>query len=95
MASEPVITLRVSDMQFGAGHGFGGDQVLPSDRRHSGLAARLLQDAAYLSGEYGLRIDLVAVTGDLTQEAKPREFDQKMPPVVPILIQLRAIRSPA
>ena len=59
MASEPVVTLlHVSDMQFGARHGFGGDQVLPSDRRHSGLAARLLQDAAYLSGEYGLRIDL-------------------------------------
>ncbi|HET9895491.1 MAG TPA: hypothetical protein VFQ44_11225 [Streptosporangiaceae bacterium] len=72
-----VTILHISDLQFGAKHRFGPD---------SPLARRLLDDLSYLRDHYDLSADLVVVSGDLAEQAKPSEFEQ----VYEFLVQLPA-----
>ncbi|MEV8631077.1 pentapeptide repeat-containing protein, partial [Streptosporangium sp. NPDC051023] len=75
MSTERSITvLHVSDMQFGREHRFGAEGVTAGDRRFSSLAARLLEDVAWLGEEHGVRPDLVVASGDLAEWALPTEF---------------------
>ncbi|GAA3030903.1 eIF2A-related protein [Streptosporangium longisporum] len=69
-----VTILHVSDMQFGKEHRFGTEGITEGDRKCSSLAARLLDDLAWLQGEHELRPDLVVASGDLTEWALPTEF---------------------
>ncbi len=62
-----VAVLHISDMQFGAKHRFGPDGP---------LARRLLDDLSYLRESYNLTVDLLVVSGDLAEQAKPSEFEQ-------------------
>ncbi|MEM7151742.1 MAG: pentapeptide repeat-containing protein [Myxococcota bacterium] len=70
----PRILLHMSDPQFGRHHrpATGGTAA---DRDHDTLCARLLQDLAGLEHE-GQRVqpELVVVTGDLSEQARPSEF---------------------
>ncbi|MFF5112380.1 metallophosphoesterase [Streptosporangium sp. NPDC000509] len=69
-----ITILHVSDMQFGKEHRFGTEGVTAGDRKHSSLAARLLEDVAWLQDEHGVRPDLVVASGDLAEWALPSEF---------------------
>ena len=68
--------LHISDMQFGAHHLFGSNGLTSSDMAEGTLFSRLHQDLAALAGEYGLRPDLMVVTGDLAEWGLPSEFRQ-------------------
>ncbi|MEV4382728.1 pentapeptide repeat-containing protein, partial [Streptosporangium sp. NPDC049644] len=61
-------------MQFGKEHRFGAEGITAEDRKHSSLAARLLEDVAWLQDEHGIRPDLVVASGDLAEWALPTEF---------------------
>ncbi|MEV7008959.1 pentapeptide repeat-containing protein, partial [Streptosporangium sp. NPDC051022] len=69
-----ITVLHVSDTQFGGEHRFGTEGITAGDRRFSSLAARLLEDVAWLGEEYGVRPDLVVASGDLAEWALPNEF---------------------
>ncbi|MGC5012059.1 metallophosphoesterase [Streptosporangium sp. DT93] len=69
-----ITILHVSDMQFGREHRFGAEGITEGDRKHSSLAARLLDDVAWLRSEHNLRPDLVVASGDLAEWALPTEF---------------------
>lgn len=73
--SRRVLTLlHLSDPQFGRHHRepSGG---IAADREHDTLRARLLQDLASLTDEgEPVRPELVVVTGDLSEQARPSEL---------------------
>ena len=77
--TEELTVLHLSDLHFGAEHGFGGAGRTPGDRKHESLIGRLHEDLSKLAdGEHALWPDLVVVTGDLTQQGLPDEFQQAM-----------------
>jgi len=69
---EPAVTiLHISDMQFGKHHRF-ADPAGGFDT----LLRRLCDDLDLLSRENGLKPDIVALTGDLTEWGMKQEFEQ-------------------
>jgi WD40 repeat protein/3',5'-cyclic AMP phosphodiesterase CpdA len=65
--------LHLSDLRFG--HVRPGSDPSTAAREQSTLFATLVRDLGQLENE-GLRPDLVAVTGDLTERGLPEEFEQ-------------------
>ena len=74
--AEAVTVLHVSDMQFGANHLFGGNGLTGADQAYDTLFSGLHDDLARLARSPGLRPDLVVVTGDLAEWARPAEYEQ-------------------
>ena len=72
--SRPITLLHVSDTQFGRNHRF-GSLALPPDDTFDTLLARLGDDLQCLEQKYGLRPDLLVLSGDLAAEGLPREFN--------------------
>ena len=73
---DAVTLLHVSDPQFGKNHIFGGNGDTPADQAYDTLVVRLKDDLEQLRDSHGLRPDLMVVTGDLTEWARPAEFDE-------------------
>ncbi|HZA16703.1 MAG TPA: trypsin-like peptidase domain-containing protein, partial [Pseudonocardiaceae bacterium] len=71
-----LLVLHVSDLQFGRDRLFGGNGWIPADQANDVLFGRLHDDLDQLTEDYGLRPDLMVVTGDLTEWGLPNEFDQ-------------------
>jgi 3',5'-cyclic AMP phosphodiesterase CpdA len=71
---DAVTLLHVSDPQFGKNHIFGGNGGTPADQAYDTLVVRLIDDLGRMRESYGLRPDLMIVTGDLTEWARPAEF---------------------
>ncbi|MBW8487233.1 pentapeptide repeat-containing protein, partial [Actinomadura parmotrematis] len=77
MPSEGSVTiLHLSDLQFGEKHRHGREGVTAGDRRLSSLAARLLDDLKDVRRAEGIAPDLVVVSGDLAERARPAEYEQ-------------------
>ena len=75
-SDRPTITiLHVSDMQFGRNHRFGRLGLGGADEKFDTLLKRLTDDLDKLRDEQGLNPDLVALTGDLAEWGKKKEFD--------------------
>ena len=72
--AEAVTVLHLSDLQFGDQHLFGRDGLTTADQAYDTLVSRLIDDLAALDRDSGLRPDLVVVTGDLAESARPAEF---------------------
>jgi WD40 repeat protein/3',5'-cyclic AMP phosphodiesterase CpdA/energy-coupling factor transporter ATP-binding protein EcfA2 len=72
----PIIILHLSDLRFGWSHRFGRLAPLPMDDSFESLLAHLLADVGSLHDDDGraLEPDLLLLTGDLTDGAKPSEF---------------------
>lgn len=75
-SDRPTVTiLHVSDMQFGRNHRFGRLGLGGADEKFDTLLKRLTDDLDRLRDEQGLKLDLVALTGDLAEWGKKKEFD--------------------
>ena len=75
-AGEATVTiLHVSDLQFGIQHRFGRLGLGGADEPFDTLLKRLTDDLDGLRAEEGLEPDLVALTGDLAEWGKPKEYD--------------------
>jgi len=72
----PITILHLSDLRFGWNHPFGRLAPLPMDDSFESLLAHLLADVGSLHDEDGhaLNPDLLLLTGDLTNGAKPSEL---------------------
>lgn len=70
MASDSITILHLSDVQFGRNHRFGSEE--PFDT----LCQRLEDDLRQLADEHDLRPEIVAVTGDLAEWGRPKEFEE-------------------
>ena len=68
--------LHVSDPQFGQHHFFGGNGLTAADRDEGTLFRRLHADLSGVANQYGLRPDLMVVTGDLAEWGLRSEFEQ-------------------
>ena len=68
--------LHVSDTQFGKHHLFGGTGLTIADRAEGTLFRRLHADLEDLAADYGLRPDLMVITGDLAEWGLRSEFEQ-------------------
>jgi WD40 repeat protein/uncharacterized protein YjbI with pentapeptide repeats/3',5'-cyclic AMP phosphodiesterase CpdA len=68
--------LHLSDLRLGRASLFGGNGSASADGDHDALFSRLHDDLAKLAATYGLRVDVVVVTGDLTQGGLRSEFDE-------------------
>jgi WD40 repeat protein/3',5'-cyclic AMP phosphodiesterase CpdA len=74
-ASEATVTiLHVSDLQFGIQHRFGRLGLGGADEPFDTLLKRLTDDLDLLRKDEGLAPDLVALTGDLAEWGKPKEY---------------------
>jgi WD40 repeat protein/3',5'-cyclic AMP phosphodiesterase CpdA len=73
---EPVTILHLSDTQLGSRHRFGAGGLTTGDRTHDTLAARLLEDLRGLAERDRIRPDLLVLSGDLAEQARPSEFRQ-------------------
>ncbi|HEY0137970.1 MAG TPA: metallophosphoesterase, partial [Nannocystis sp.] len=69
-----VTILHVSDMQFGAQHRFGRLGLGGADEAFDTLLRRLTDDLDRMRDEEGIMPDLVALTGDLAEWARPKEY---------------------
>src|SRR5262245_45276346 len=75
VAGEATVTiLHVSDMQFGKHHRFGRLGLGGADEPFDTLLKRLTDDLDTLRKDEGLEPDLVALTGDLAEWGKPKEY---------------------
>jgi WD40 repeat protein len=75
-APGPALTvLHLSDLRFGAGRRMNGPESTDDDRLPEQLAAQLLDDLADIERDSGVKPDLVAVTGNVAEHAKPVEYD--------------------
>ncbi len=73
--SEAMVTiLHVSDIQFGIQHRFGRLGLGGSDEKFDTLLRRLTDDLDLLRESHGLLPDLIALTGDLAEWARPKEY---------------------
>ena len=70
-----VTILHVSDMQFGRHHRFGHLGLGGADEKFDTLLKRLTDDLDLLRKDEGIAPDLVALTGDLAEWGKPKEYD--------------------
>jgi WD40 repeat protein len=72
----PITILHLSDLRFGWNHPFGRLAPLPMDDSFESLLAHLLADVGSLHDEDGgaLDPDLLLLTGDLTNGARPSEL---------------------
>ena len=76
MPGEAITILHLSDPQFGHNHLFGSSGLTVDDQHLDSLFARLHEDLRGLAEAGGLRPDLVVVSGDLAEWARPSEFEQ-------------------
>ena len=76
MPGEAITILHLSDPQFGHNHLFGSSGLTVGDQHMDSLFARLHEDLRGLAEAGGLRPDLVVVSGDLAEWARPSEFEQ-------------------
>jgi hypothetical protein len=72
----PITILHLSDLRFGWNHPFGRLAPLPMDDSFESVLAHLLADVGSLYDEETRPVepDLLLITGDLTNGAKPSEF---------------------
>lgn len=71
---ESLTLLHLSDPQFGPNQPE-AEGLTAADRQHDTLQVRLLQDLEEITSQDGVpRPELVVVTGDLTEHAKPTQF---------------------
>ena len=72
----PITILHLSDLRFGWNHPFGRLAPLPMDDSFESVLAHLLADVGSLHDDDGSPVepDLLLITGDLTNGAKPSEF---------------------
>lgn len=76
MSDDAKITiLHLSDLQFGRHHRFGRFGLTDPDVQADKLVARLTRDLEDLRKTHNLHPDLVIVTGDLAEWARPKELD--------------------
>ena len=76
MTGEAITILHLSDPQFGRNHLFGSSGLTVDDQHLDSLFSRLHQDLRSLGDSEGLQPDLVVVSGDLAEWARPSEFEQ-------------------
>ncbi len=74
MPSEAITILHLSDPQFGKNHVFGKRALPLSDGKHDTLLSRTCDDLDLLGKEWGLRPDIVVLTGDLAEWGLEEEF---------------------
>lgn len=70
----PITLLHLSDTQFGPNHRFGGLGLPPPDNQFDTLLVRLKDDLQGLEKNYGLRPELVILSGDLAERGQGSEF---------------------
>jgi WD40 repeat protein/3',5'-cyclic AMP phosphodiesterase CpdA len=73
--ADPALTvLHLPSLRFGARR-HGGEQFSDDDQDPDSLAAQLLDDLAEVQRDSGVKVNVIAVTGDVAEHAKPAEYE--------------------
>ena len=79
-----VTILHLSDLQFGKNHRFGSTLTSDDSRNNlDSLSVRLIDDVQELLKSHISAIDVVTITGDLTEMGKQSEFQEVVIEIVP------------
>ncbi|MGV3661489.1 MAG: pentapeptide repeat-containing protein, partial [Prosthecobacter sp.] len=76
MPGDSITILHLSDPQFGKNHVFGRHAVPNSGNQHNTLLTRTCDDLTNLEKAWGLKPDIVVLTGDLAEWGTKVEFAQ-------------------